>query len=110
MVTGISIATDGTVTVTRSVGSDVTASFATGINALIAAAAILDSQIPAGITRDTELAAYAALAGAVFTGVVSGVTPTARRSSGDQGIRGLGCGRCRACYPHQPVSSPESHR
>ena len=54
VVTGISIANDGTVTVTRSVGSAVTASFATGINALIAAAAILDSQIPAGITRDTE--------------------------------------------------------
>ena len=38
---------------------------------------IADSQVPAAFTRDTELAVYALLAGAVFTGAVSGITPTA---------------------------------
>ena len=38
---------------------------------------IADSQVPAAFTRDTELAAYALLAGAVFTGQASGITPTA---------------------------------
>ena len=38
---------------------------------------IADSQVPAAFTRDTELALYALLAGAVFTGAVSGITPTA---------------------------------
>ena len=38
---------------------------------------IADNQVPAAFTRDTELAAYALLAGAVFTGAVSGITPTA---------------------------------
>ena len=38
---------------------------------------IADSQVPDSFTRDTELAAYALLAGAVFSGAVSGVAPTA---------------------------------
>ena len=38
---------------------------------------IADSQVPAAFTRDTELAAYAALVGATFTGAVAGITPTA---------------------------------
>ena len=47
------------------------------INALIAGAAIADSQIAATIARDSEVAnLYAALNGAVFTGAVSGVTPS----------------------------------
>ena len=38
---------------------------------------IADSQVPAAFTRDTELAAYALLVGATFTGAVAGITPTA---------------------------------
>ena len=38
---------------------------------------IADSQVPAAFTRDTELSVYALLAGATFTGAVSGITPTA---------------------------------
>ena len=38
---------------------------------------IADSQVPAAFTRDSELAVYALLAGAVFTGAVSGPVPTA---------------------------------
>ena len=48
------------------------------VNALIAAATIADSQIASTIARDAEVSAtYAALAGATFTGAVSGITPTA---------------------------------
>ena len=89
VISGISIANNGTVTVTRTEGGDLTANFSTAINALIAAADISDGQIPSGIARDAEVTAsfnalatmlastYAALAGAVFTGAVSGITPTA---------------------------------
>ena len=38
---------------------------------------IADGQVPDSFTRDSELAAYALLAGAVFTGAVNGITPTA---------------------------------
>ena len=38
---------------------------------------IADNQVPAAFTRDTELLAYALLAGATFTGAASGITPTA---------------------------------
>ena len=84
VITGISMANDGQVTVVRSIGAAITESFATPINALIDSKinsiSITDGQIPASITRDTELntatALLAPLAGATFSGEVSGITPT----------------------------------
>ena len=46
VIDGITLANDGTVTVTRTVGADVTGDFSTGIEALIAAATFTASQIP----------------------------------------------------------------
>ena len=77
VLSALALANDGEVTATIQGGTDFTAQFATGINALITAASILESQLPSTITRDSELAAYAALAGATFTGAVAGLDPTA---------------------------------
>ena len=77
VLTALTLANDGQVNATINGGTDFTAQFATGINALITAASILESQLPSTITRDSELAAYAALAGATFTGAVAGLDPTA---------------------------------
>ena len=54
VITGISLANDGTVTVTRSVGADITVDFATAINALIAAAGGTNDGVITGISLGAD--------------------------------------------------------
>ena len=82
VITGIAIANDGTVTVERSVGIDLTADFATAINALIAAAGggggLSQAQVDARVTA--LVATYALMTGSIGVSDLPSAVQNAVRS------------------------------
>ena len=74
------LASAGTARTNLGLGSAAQSNTGTTLGAipvLSAGGRLADGRIPTGVARDTEVAAaYAALAGATFTGAVSGITPT----------------------------------